>query len=69
VSAATRAAREGDGTGGRRLMSKVHKIEQGLSDAVIEITDEELRALRETARDADGRKSEVKLARQVLGIN
>jgi hypothetical protein len=50
-------------------MSKVHSKEVGLSDAVIELTDEELRALRETARDADGRKSEVKLARRVLGIN
>ena len=46
----------------------VHKKAQGESDYVIELTEAELEALRETAREADGRKSEVKLAREVLGL-
>lgn len=44
-------------------MTKVMQKEQGF----IACTEEELEALREAVRDADGRKSEVKLAREVLG--
>lgn len=50
-------------------MSKVSMRDKGMADAVLELTESELEALRETARDADGRKSEVKKAREVLGVN
>lgn len=39
-----------------------------IADHHLDLTEEELQALKEAARDADGRKSEVKLAREVLGV-
>lgn len=38
------------------------------ADYALELTKEEAEALRETARDADGRKKEVQLAREILGV-
>lgn len=39
------------------------------ADYAIELTDKEADALIAAVKDADGRKSEVKLAREVLGVN
>jgi len=39
-----------------------------LADYTLELTEEEAEALKEVVKDADGRKSEVKLARKVLGL-
>ena len=39
-----------------------------IGDYALELTEEEANALKEAVRDADGRKSEVKLAREVLGL-
>lgn len=50
-------------------MVKVSNNPDGLDDYVISCTEKELEALREAVKDADGRKSEVKLAREVLGIS
>lgn len=49
-------------------MSKVSELNSGLEDYTISVSEAELEALREVAREADGRKSETKLAREVLGI-
>lgn len=50
-------------------MSKVSEAAPGsLDDVVIACSEEELEALREVARRADGRRSETRLAREVLGI-
>jgi len=38
------------------------------ADYALELTEKEAEALKEAVKDADGRKSEVKLARQVLGL-
>jgi hypothetical protein len=38
------------------------------ADYVLELTDKEAEALKQAVKDADGRKSEVKLAREVLGL-
>jgi len=42
--------------------------EGALDDYHITCSQQELEALREAVKDADGRKSEVKLAREVLGM-
>lgn len=39
-----------------------------LADYHIDLTEEEFEALKAAVKDADGRKSEVKLAREVLGL-
>jgi len=39
-----------------------------LHDYTLELTEKEAEALKEAVKDADGRKSEVKLARKVLGL-
>jgi len=49
-------------------MSKVSNKHEGLEDVIIACTDKELEALRIAVKNADGRKSEVKLAREVLGV-
>lgn len=38
------------------------------ADYALELTEKEAEALRAAVKDADGRKSEVKLAREVLGL-
>ena len=38
------------------------------ADYALELTEAEADALKEAVKDADGRKSEVKLARKVLGL-
>jgi len=38
------------------------------ADYALELTEAEAQALTEAVKDADGRKSEVKLAREVLGL-
>jgi len=38
------------------------------ADYSLELTEKEAEALKEAVKDADGRKSEVKLARKVLGL-
>lgn len=38
------------------------------ADYALELTEEEAKALRETAKNADGRKPEVKTARRILGV-
>jgi len=38
------------------------------ADYALELTEKEAEALREAVKDADGRKSEVKLAREALGL-
>jgi hypothetical protein len=38
------------------------------ADYALELTEAEADALKEAVRDADGRKSEVKMAREVLGL-
>lgn len=50
-------------------MSKVSITSHGMSDYVLELTEEELAALRATVEDGDGRKSEVKVAKRVLGVS
>jgi len=42
--------------------------EDNLDDYTVTCTEKELKALTEIVKDADGRKSEVKLARDVLGL-
>lgn len=49
-------------------MSKVSDNPHGLADNVLELSDKELDAIRQLAREADGRKGHVKLARNVLGV-
>lgn len=50
-------------------MTKVMDNAPGAMDEyVIELSEDELEALREVARRADGRRSETKTAREVLGI-
>ena len=50
-------------------MSKVSDLPAAsLDDYNITLTESELKALRTAVRDADGRKSETKIAREVLGI-
>ena len=39
-----------------------------LADYTLELSETEANALKEAVKDADGRKSEVKLAREVLGL-
>ena len=39
-----------------------------LADYHIDLTEEEFEALKIAVQDADGRKNEVKIAREVLGI-
>lgn len=38
------------------------------ADYALELTEREAEALKVAVKDADGRKSEVKLARKVLGL-
>jgi hypothetical protein len=38
------------------------------ADYALELTEKEAEALKAAVKDADGRKSEVKLARKVLGV-
>lgn len=38
------------------------------ADYALELTEKEAEALKAAVQDADGRKSEVKLARKVLGL-
>jgi len=38
------------------------------ADYALELTEEEAQALKQVVKDADGRKSEVKTARAVLGL-
>jgi len=38
------------------------------ADYAVELTEAEAEALKEAVKDADGRKSEVKTARRVLGL-
>lgn len=50
-------------------MTKVHTLGgPGRDDYNITLTEGEMDALKEAVRDADGRKGEVKKAREVLGI-
>jgi len=49
-------------------MSRVIPKQRGMADVVLELDDDELEALREAVRDADGRRSEVKEARRILGV-
>jgi len=46
----------------------VMENDTGMADNLIAASDEEVAAIREVLRDADGRKSEVKLAREALGM-
>jgi len=48
--------------------AKVHKLDSGMEDYNVTLTEKEMKALRDAVQDADGRKSEVKLAREVLGL-
>lgn len=49
-------------------MTKVSNNPGGVDDYIISCTEAELDALKEAVRDADGRKGEVKMARDVLGL-
>lgn len=40
-----------------------------LTDYVLELTEEELEALKVAVENADGRKTEVKQARRLLGVS
>ena len=44
------------------------KTDRGMADYVLELSEEEAQALKEAVKDADGRKSEVKTAREALGL-
>ena len=39
-----------------------------LAEYHLDLTEEQLKALKVAVKDADGRKSEVKLARELLGV-
>lgn len=38
------------------------------ADYALELTEKEAEAIKQVLRDADGRKSEVKLAREAVGV-
>lgn len=46
----------------------VHENERGLDDYTVSVSEQELKALRKVVKKADGRKSEVKMAREALGL-
>lgn len=50
------------------VQCSVSHVEGGLSDYAMELTEEELEALKEAVRSADGRKTEVKKAKIILGM-
>lgn len=50
-------------------MTNVMTKSKGRDDYVIPVTADELEALKAAVKDADGRKSEVKKAREILGIH
>lgn len=50
------------------VQCSVATVEGGLSDYAMELTEEELTALREAVRSADGRKTETKKAKIILGM-
>ena len=47
---------------------KLSRKDCGMHDYVLELSEQEADALKKAVKDADGRKSEVKLARELLGL-
>ena len=46
----------------------LQQTDQGMADYVLELSEAEAEALKDTVRSADGRRSEVKTARDALGL-
>jgi hypothetical protein len=50
-------------------MSRVQRKGGGLTDYVLELDESEMQALRAAVEDADGRLSEVREAKRILGVS
>jgi len=51
-----------------KTMSRVQRKGGGLTDYVLELDESEMQALRAAVEDADGRLSEVREAKRILGV-